>query len=82
MTVFELYKLLKADILNDLHLEAKYQNIGVETTLKPIKLGLKVEQTPVIHMSRGFVGSSLSLIGNLRYPIAALKILFWRLPLK
>ena len=72
------FKLLKADILNDLHLEAKYQNIGAETTLKPIKLGLKVEQTPVIHRSRGIVASSLSLIGNLRYPITALKILFWK----
>ena len=69
------FKLLKADILNDLHLEAKYQNIGVETTLKPIKLGLKVEQTPAVHSSRGIVGSSLSLIGNIRYPITALKIL-------
>ncbi len=76
------FKLLKADILNDLHLEAKYQNIGVETTLKPIRLGLKVEQTPAIHRSRGYVGSSLTLIGNLRYPITALKILFWKLPLK
>ena len=76
------FKLLKVDILNDLHLESKYQNIGAETTLKPIKLGLKIEQTPAIHRSRGFVGSSLSLIGNLRYPITALKILFWKLPLK
>jgi len=73
------FKLFKVDILNDLHLEARYQNIGAETTLKPIKLGLKVEQVPVIHRFReSGIGNSLSLIGNLKYPLIALKILFWK----
>lgn len=69
------YKIFNVKILNSLNLKAKYQNIGVETTLKPIKLGFKVEQIPAIHSSRGIVDSSLTLIGNFRYPITALKIL-------
>jgi len=72
-------KILKTDILKDLQLEAKYQHIGAETTLKPIKLGLKVLQVPAIHRFReSGIGKSLSLIGNLRYPIIALKILIWK----
>jgi len=71
-------KILKSDILDDLQLEARYQHIGAETTLKPIKLGLKIEQIPVIHRFReSGIGNSLSLTGNLRYPMIALKILFW-----
>lgn len=73
------FKLFKVKIIEEIKFSSTHQNIGAETTLRPIKLGYKVCEVPTtLHFRQTGEAHSLSLRGNLRYPILAIKILFNR----
>ena len=70
------FKLIKTEVLKSIQWKAKFQDIGAETTLKPLKKGYIIQQVPTTWISRkAGGGNSLSIMGNLRYPLIALRIL-------
>ena len=70
------YKIIKRDLLKKYNLVGKYQDIAMETTLRPLKDGATIKEVPTVWKRKIGDKNELSIIGNLRYPILALKILF------
>jgi len=73
------FKLFKVKIIEEIKFNSTHQNIGAETTLRPIKMGYRVCEVPtILNFRQTGEAHSLSLRGNLKYPILAIKILFNR----
>jgi len=73
------FKLFKVKIIKNIKFSSTHQNIGAETTLRPIKVGYRVCEVPtILNFRQTGEAHSLSLRGNLMYPILAIKILFKR----
>ena len=71
------YKLIKIDLIKSIKWEAKFQDIGIETTLKPIKYNYNVKEVPtILRFRKSGTAHSLSIYGNLKYLIMAIKIFF------
>ncbi len=70
------YKLLKRSVVDKYKWTCDYQDIGAETTLRPLKGGDHIEEVHTVWTMKQGEKHSLSFFGNLKYPILALKILF------
>ena len=70
------FKLIKRHVIDKYKWTAHNQEIGAETTLKPLKGRDVIEEVPTVWKMTKGKKHPLSLIGNLIYPILALKILF------
>lgn len=69
------YKLLKKEIINKYKWTSRYQDIGSETTLRPLRGKDYLEEVATVWTRKKGEKHSLSLIGNFRYPILAIKVL-------
>jgi len=70
------FKIFTREVLDRYNFEAKFQDIGAETTLKPLKGGYIISEIGTIWTGKKGRKNSLSVLGNLRYLFLALKILF------
>lgn len=68
------FKLLRRNVIDDLEFHSNFHDIAVETTIKPIKYGYKVEEVPIIWRSRDKGVSKNKMSANLRYLIRAISI--------
>jgi dolichol-phosphate mannosyltransferase len=69
------FKVHRAEVLQGIVLEAVNQEIGCETTLKPIRLGVPVAEVPTVWTARIQGRSSNNFWRNFRYLRVALQIL-------
>ena len=69
------FKIFTREVLDKYNYESKFQDIGAETTLKPLKGGYKISEIGTIWTRKQGRNHSLSVFGNLRYLFLALKIL-------
>jgi len=70
------FKVHRAEVLQGIVLEAVAQEIGCETTLKPVRLGISVAEVPTVWTARTQGRSSNNFWRNFRYLRTAFKILF------
>lgn len=70
------FKLTRAEVVRAIAWEATLHEIGCETTLKPIRLGVSVAEVPTIWTARSEGRSSNRFSSNFRYVKTALAILF------
>lgn len=70
------FKLHRAEVLHGIGLEAIGQEIGCESTLKPIRVGVPVAEVPTVWTARSQGRSTNNFWRNFRYLGMALKILF------
>ena len=70
------FKLMRVEVVKTIPWEGERHEIATETTLKPIRLGYKVEEVPTIWIRRQFGKSKNWMLANVRYIRMALKI--WR----
>lgn len=69
------FKLMRAELVRNIAWEATLHEIGCETTLKPIRLGVPVAEVPTTWRARVEGRSSNNLLRNFRYVGMALSIL-------
>ncbi len=69
------FKLMKAEVARTVIWTAQFQDIGVETTLKPIKAGYHVEEIPTVWRRRGTGTTTNNFWRNFRYVGYAMAIL-------
>jgi dolichol-phosphate mannosyltransferase len=69
-------KIMKADVVRKIRWESRFNEIGAETTLKPIKHGCRVCEVPAKWIKRVAGKSKNNFMNNFRYLRTALKILF------
>jgi len=69
------FKLMRAELVRNIAWEATLHEIGCETTLKPIRLGLPVAEVPTTWSARMEGRSSNNFLRNFRYVGMALSIL-------
>jgi len=69
------FKLMKAEVARSVIWTAQFQDIGVETTLKPIKAGFHVEEIPTVWRSRSTGATTNNFMRNFRYIGYAMSIL-------
>ncbi|MFQ5970356.1 MAG: glycosyltransferase family 2 protein [Nitrososphaerales archaeon] len=72
------FKLMKRKIIDNIDFYSDFHDIAVETTLKPIKYGYKVEEVPTVWKSRQEGISKNKMSANFKYIFRALKIFFNR----
>jgi dolichol-phosphate mannosyltransferase len=72
------FKLGRADVLKALPLEAQFQEIGCEVTLRALKAGRRVLEVPTVWRRRKAGASTNPLRRNFRYASLALSILLTR----
>ena len=70
------FKLFKRHVIDKYKWTTHNQAIGAETTLRPLKGGDIIEEVPTVWKITKGAKHPLSFVGNLIYPILALKILF------
>jgi dolichol-phosphate mannosyltransferase len=70
------FKLHRAEVLHGIVLEAVGQEIGCESTVKPIRLGVPVAEVPTVWTARTQGRSTNNFWRNFRYLGMALKVLF------
>jgi dolichol-phosphate mannosyltransferase len=70
------FKIMKKRVTDEIAWNARRQEIGTETTLRPIKMGFSVREVPAVWSMRKQGESKNSFLKNLQYPIMALRILF------
>jgi dolichol-phosphate mannosyltransferase len=70
------FKVHRAEVLHGMVLEAIGQEIGCETTLRPIRLGVAVSEVPTVWTARTQGRSTNNFWRNFRYLRTALRILF------
>ncbi len=68
------FKLMKRKIIDEVKFDSNFHDIATETTLRPIKLGYKVEEVPTVWRSREKGTSKNKMSANLRYVLKALSI--------
>ncbi|MBU2511788.1 glycosyltransferase [bacterium] len=69
-------KTIKADIAKKINWEGILHEIFIETTVKPLKAGYKVEQIPTVWVGRKEGVSRNTFLRNFRYVNLAIKVLF------
>ena len=69
------FKLMRAELVRNIAWEATLHEIGCETTLKPIRLGVPVAEVPTTWRARAEGRSSNNFLRNFRYVGMALSIL-------
>jgi dolichol-phosphate mannosyltransferase len=70
------FKLLRAELIHQVEWEATLHEIGCETTLKPIRLGVSVSEVPTVWTARTQGKSTNNFLRNFRYVRMALRIMF------
>lgn len=70
------FKLMRAELIRNIAWEATLHEIGCETTLKPIRLGLPVAEVPTTWTARAEGRSSNNFLRNFRYVGMAFSILY------
>ncbi len=70
------FKLMRAELVRNITWEATLHEIGCETTLKPIRLGVPVAEVPTTWTARVEGRSSNNFLRNFRYVGMALSILY------
>lgn len=70
------YKILSKKMINQIKWEGILHEIYIETTVKPLKLGFKMEQVPTIWIGRKEGESQNTFLRNFRYVKLALDVLF------
>jgi len=70
------FKIIKRDVASRIAWEGTLHEIYIETTVKPLKLGCKVEQVPTVWIGRKEGESQNTFIRNFRYIKLALQVLF------
>jgi dolichol-phosphate mannosyltransferase len=76
------FKLLRAELIHEIEWEATLHEIGCETTLKPIRLGLPVSEVSTCWTARTQGRSTNNFLRNFRYLGMALRILVRGVKLK
>jgi dolichol-phosphate mannosyltransferase len=71
------FKVLRAEVVHAIKWEAQLHEVGCETTLKPVHLGVSVGETPSVWTARTQGRSTNNFWRNFRYVATALGIL-WR----
>ncbi len=69
-------KTIKASVAKKIKWEGILHEIFIETTIKPLKAGYKVEQVPTVWIGRKEGESRNTFLRNFRYVKIALKVLF------
>jgi dolichol-phosphate mannosyltransferase len=69
------FKLMKAEVADEVIWTAQYQDIGAETTLKPIRAGYRVQEIPTVWRKRGTGATTNNFLRNFRYVGYAMSIL-------
>jgi len=72
------FKLMRTELVRNIAWEATLHEIGCETTLKPIHLGVRVAEVPTTWRTRVEGRSSNNFLRNFRYVGMALSILMQR----
>jgi dolichol-phosphate mannosyltransferase len=75
------FKLMRVELVRGITWEATLHEIGCETTLKPVRLGLPVAEVPTTWSARAEGRSSNNFLRNFRYVGMALSILIKRVSL-
>ncbi|MCX6790669.1 MAG: glycosyltransferase [Candidatus Gribaldobacteria bacterium] len=70
------FKIMKAEVIKRIKWEGIFHEIFIETTIKPIKLGYRLEQVPSIWVGRSEGESVNVFLKNFIYVKWALKVLF------
>ncbi len=70
------FKVLSRDMISQIKWEAVYHEIYIETTVKPLKLGFKMDQVPTVWIGRREGESQNTFWRNFRYVKLALDVLF------
>ncbi|MBI4859894.1 MAG: glycosyltransferase family 2 protein [Candidatus Riflebacteria bacterium] len=70
------FKIVRAGAVGGFRWEATRQEIGCETTLRPLRAGLEIAQVPTVWRARQSGRSSGSFLANFRYVHMALKVLW------
>lgn len=70
------FKLMKRKIIDDIKFDSDFHDIAVETTLKPIKRGFKVEEVPTVWKARKQGVSKNKMSANFKYFFKAISIYF------
>jgi glycosyltransferase involved in cell wall biosynthesis len=70
------FKIIKKSVAQKIRWYGTLHEIYIETTVKPLKLGCKVEQVPTIWIGRKEGESKNTFLKNFRYVRLALQVLF------
>ncbi|PKN38108.1 MAG: hypothetical protein CVU62_04415 [Deltaproteobacteria bacterium HGW-Deltaproteobacteria-2] len=68
------YKLLSSEICRSIVWEGTLHEINIETTVKPLKLGYRIEQVPTVWIGRKEGSSKNTFWRNFRYVNIAIKV--------
>jgi dolichol-phosphate mannosyltransferase len=69
------FKLMKARIAQGISWGSTYNEIGAETTLKPLKLKYKIGEVPTVWRKRKYGKSKTRFLWNFRYAAVAFSVL-------
>jgi dolichol-phosphate mannosyltransferase len=69
------YKLMDAEIVRSIKWTAHFQDIGAETTMKPIRAGFVIDEVPTVWKRRGTGASTNSFWKNFSYVSYAISVL-------
>lgn len=72
------FKLMKSDVAKQIKWESRFQEIGAETTMKPIKAGFRAQEIPTMWKKRGTGISTNNFLRNFKYVKFAVRILFMK----
>jgi dolichol-phosphate mannosyltransferase len=75
------FKVLRAEVVHGIEWEATLHEVGCETTLKPVHLGVSVGEVPSVWTARTQGRSTNNFWRNFRYVATALRILRRGVPL-
>lgn len=68
------FKLMKREVIDNIKFDSNFHDISVETTLRPIKYGYRLEEVPTVWKSRERGVSKNKLLKNFKYVFKALSI--------
>jgi dolichol-phosphate mannosyltransferase len=68
------FKILRKHVINSIQWESQFHEIYIETTVKPLKMGYRVEQVPTVWIGRREGRSVNTLLRNFGYVRLALRV--------
>jgi glycosyltransferase involved in cell wall biosynthesis len=71
------FKLLRSDVIRAISWESTHHTIYIETTVKPMQLGYRLEQVPTVWIGRREGKSVNGFFRNFEYVKLALRVKFW-----
>jgi len=74
------FKVLKKTVVDQIQWQGTLHEIYIETTVKPLKIGYKVDQVPTVRIGRKVGESKNSFLRNFRYVKLALEVLLKKPP--